>query len=148
MQYLLHDEFPHGHAREVEQNSRDEHGNDTRYPAQNAQAPTLRHDGQAHLVACKQPSGLLPRHGAKLDIVSMVFFDESIKCQAIFIRIRRGRIDDLIRCFFVRVLEAGHGERNAVGFACEWVVCAEAKTKSQVQSSIYKCLVSLEPMAR
>lgn len=48
---LLHDESPHGHAGEVEEDAGKQHGDDARDPSQYAQAPTLRHDGQADLFA-------------------------------------------------------------------------------------------------
>ena len=106
---VLHDKSPHGHAGKVEQDTRKEHGDDARYPAKHAQTPTLGHDSQADLVTRKQPGRLLPRHGAKLDIVTVVLSHERSKCDIFLVRIDDGRIDQLFGSFLVGILGFGHG---------------------------------------
>jgi hypothetical protein len=41
--------------------------------------------------------------------VSLIFRNESVKCDAFFIRIYQGRINDRSRRFFVGILDVGHG---------------------------------------
>jgi hypothetical protein len=45
----------------------------------------LRHDGETDLVACEEPCGALPGHGAQFDVMVLVFFDKGFDrlCSAV-----------------------------------------------------------------
>ena len=66
-----HDELVHGYRGDPEEDAGYDHGDDAGNPAQHAERPRLRHDGETDLVAGEQPGGLLPGHGAELDLMSL-----------------------------------------------------------------------------
>ena len=70
---VLHDEFPHGHRRDPEQETRADHGEDPGDPAEDTEGPGLCHDGEADLVADEEPGGFLPGHGAEFDFMLVVW---------------------------------------------------------------------------
>jgi hypothetical protein len=47
---VLHDELVHRERGDVEEDSRDEHGDDARYPSKNRERPRLCHYRKAHLI--------------------------------------------------------------------------------------------------
>jgi len=57
---VLHDELVHGERGDVEENSGDDHGDDTWHPAEDGERPGLCHYCQAYLISAKKPRALLP----------------------------------------------------------------------------------------
>jgi len=74
---MLHDVFVHSDGGDPEENTSNDHGDETRYPSKDRQRPGLSHDGKTHLITTEEPSSLLPAHGAELDVMLVVLGDES-----------------------------------------------------------------------
>lgn len=70
---VLHDELVHGDGGDPEENAGAEHGEDAGDPAEDGEGPGLGHDGETDLVATEKPGGFLPGHGAKLDVMLVVY---------------------------------------------------------------------------